>query len=161
MKIRSLVALTALIAGLAGWTIANISFRVPAAHAAGGYTNASVKGTYGYTVQGQMGNSNPLVALGVLVADGNGGLSGSETVQTIGTYAEPQTFQGSYTVNNDGTGTMTLNYPAGPTDPNNPDAGPTPGAIVKYRFVIVNGKLTLKGVRADNRSFATADFSLQ
>ena len=161
MKTKLLFSLTALIAGIAGWGIASGSFRTQAAHAATGYSLASVKGTYGYIVQGQMGNNNPIVAIGILAADGIGGVSGTETLQTIGTYAEPQAFQGSYTVDRDGSGTLVLNFPAGAVDSAHPDAVPTQGATVRYRFVIVNNKVELKGVRADNRSFATASFSLQ
>jgi hypothetical protein len=151
----------AMVAGLGGWGLASGPFKMQTAHAASGYSAVSMKGTYGYTVQGEVGSSTPLAGLGLLVADGNGGISGSETLQVYGGGTQTQSFQGSYTVNNDGTGTIIINYPQPPVDPNNPDALPVQGQVARYHFVIVGGNAEIKAVRADNGTIATADFRLQ
>ena len=130
--------------------------------AASGFSIGTVKGTYGYVIQGQMGATR----LGLLVADGNGGITGSDMLQAFGG-AQSQPFQGTYTVNNDGTGTMTLNYPAlptqtlGPEDPENPTiVVQPPPPVAHYNFVVVNGH-TLKAISSDRNVFATGEFTLQ
>jgi hypothetical protein len=147
-----------LAAGIAGVS----QFHVRPARAASGFSLSSVKGTYGYMIQGQMGATR----LGLLTADGNGGISGSDIVQAFGG-TQTQPFQGSYTVNNDGTGTMTLNYPAPPAPPQPPQDpdNPTPvilppPPIAHYNFVLVNGR-TLRAISSDRNVFATGDFTLQ
>jgi hypothetical protein len=151
----------ALVAGFAGWGLSHGPFKVQAVKAANGFSAASVKGTYGYTMQGQIGTSTPLAGLGLLVMDGNGGLSGTETTQVYGVGMQTTSYQGSYTVKNDGSGTMTINYPTLPVDPDNPDAMIVPGVVARYNFVIVNGNAELKAARAENGTIAIADFKLQ
>ena len=151
----------ALFAGCAGWGFSHATFKMQSVKAASGFSAASVKGTFGYTLQCQIGTSTPLAGLGMMVADGNGGISGSETTQVYGVGVHTQVFQGSYTVRNDGSGTMVLNFPAPPTDPDNPDAVQLAGPIARYNFVIVNGLAELKAVRGDNGTIAIADFKLQ
>jgi hypothetical protein len=148
----------ALIAGIAGWSLAHGMHSVKAAN---GFSAASLKGTFGYTVQGQIGSTNPLAGTGLMVLDGNGGITGSETTQVYGVGLQNSQFQGSYTVNNDGSGVMVINYPAPAIDPNNPDAVPLPGVVAHYNFVIVGGTAEIKAVRGDNGTVATASFKLQ
>jgi hypothetical protein len=159
MKLYVYTLTAALAAGFAGWGLSQGSLH--SVKAAAGYSAASLKGTYGYTLQGQVGTTAPLAGLGLLVADGNGGISGSETTQVYGVGMQTTSFQGSYSVKNDGTGTLIINYPAPATDPDNPDAMPMPAVVARYHFVIVNGSLELKGMRGDNGTIATADFKLQ
>jgi hypothetical protein len=154
----------ALVAGIAGWGLSRGP--MSSVKAANGYSAASLKGTFGYTLQGQFGASTPLAGLGMMVLDGNGGISGNETTQVYGIGLQTTPFQGSYTVRNDGSGTMVINYPAlpaPPVDPDNPDASPMspPPAVARYNFVIVNGSAELKAVRGDNGTIAIADFRLQ
>src|SRR5437763_16869331 len=78
-----------LAAGIAG--ISQIDVRP--ARAASGFSISSVKGAYGYVIQGQMGASRQ----GLLTADGNGGIAGSDVLQAFGG-VQTQPFQGSYTV---------------------------------------------------------------
>ena len=154
----------ALVAGVAGWSLSRGSMK--SVKAANGFSAASLKGTFGYTLQGQIGTSSPLVGSGLMVLDGNGGVSGSETTQAYGVGMQTTTFQGSYSVHNDGSGTMVINYPAlpaPPVDPDNPDATPAapPAVVARYNFVIVNGSAELKAIRGDNGTTVVADFKLQ
>ena len=158
MKLYVCTLTAALVAGFAGW---GLSHGMSTARAASGYTAASMKGTFGYTLQGQVGQSTPLAGLGMIVADGNGGLSGSETSQVYGVGTQTTPFQGSYTINNDGTGTMTINYTVPQQDPNNPDVVLPPPVIAHYNFILVNGSTQIKAVRSDNGTAAVADFKLQ
>lgn len=156
----------ALLAGISAWSLANGSFSVRPAHAQEAYSAASVKGSYGYTVENAAGNSAPLVGVGLLVADGNGGLSGSETLQVYGTGNVVRTFQGSYTVNADGTGTMMLNYAAPAGSQTNASADEdnsfTPPVLsAGYDFVIVNNRAEIRGIRSENGVLTKADFRLQ
>lgn len=156
----------AMIAGISGWGLASGSFSVRSAHAQAAYSVESVKGTYGYTIESGAGKAAPQVGVGLLVADGNGGLSGSESVQTYGTGNEARTFQGSYTVNADGTGTMTLNYAAPAANPAVSDEEDTatftpPALSVTYQFVLVNNKAEIRGIRSENGALTKADFKLQ
>src|SRR6476646_9217204 len=117
----------ALVAGFAGWGLSHGPFKVQAVKAANGFSAASLKGTYGYTIQGQIGSTSPLAGLGLLVLDGNGGLTGSESTQVYGVGNQSTTYQGSYSVKNDGSGTLVINYPVPAMDPDNPDAVVMPG----------------------------------
>ncbi len=78
------------------------------------YSNASLKGPYVFTMSGQCvtGCSTRAVteALGVLAADGNGSITaGSLDVNAGGLYGgSPSTISGSYHVNSDGTGSLSL-----------------------------------------------------
>ena len=137
------------------------SLKPQSAHAANGYSATSFKGTYGYTLQGLIGANSPLSGVGLMVADGAGNVSGTETVQAYGSGTQTLSYQGTYTVNNDGSGSLVLTYPAPPVDPNNPDAMPAAPQVAHYNFVIVDSNLQLKGARSDNGTFVTADFRLQ
>jgi hypothetical protein len=157
MKTKIFVFVAVLLVGFAGWGLSH-GLTVKAAP---GFTLVNVKGTYGYTVQGTIGLSSPFAAMGVLTADGNGGISGTETSQVYGVGMQTNAFQGSYTVDNTGCGTITLNFPAPAQDPNNPDAPMLPGVTARYKFVIVNGMAEIRALRADNGTMATAEFKLQ
>ena len=76
-------------------------------------------GHYAFTGQGFVTNSNALPALtgafapvadvGVFVADGQGKLSGSDTISDGGQII-PRTFTGTYTINSDCRGTAALQF---------------------------------------------------
>jgi hypothetical protein len=160
MKTRLYVCAAILTASVAGWAFSHAL----SARADSGFTLASVKGIYGYTVQGSLATTTPMAAVGMMVADGNGGLSGTETQQIYGQGTQTAAFQGSYTVNGNGSGTMIVNYPAPPTPPQDPD-NPTPfvpqALSARYDFVIVNGIAEIKGIRSENGIIATAAFRAQ
>jgi hypothetical protein len=91
----------------------------PAAPAAtGGFTNASLKGTYAFTMSGSQndGIGTPIMRVGSFIADGNGGITGAVedvNITTNGTgLASFVQFEGapnsSYTIAQNGLGTVTL-----------------------------------------------------
>ena len=71
----------------------------------------TLNGAYTYTLRGgyigdQYGDVFDFAAAGRLVADGNGGFSGAETVSQGESISRANKFTGTYTVNDDCTGTM-------------------------------------------------------
>jgi len=78
------------------------------------FTLASLKGNYTYTLGGTvlgLPNGYSLYnEAGSFVADGNGGLTGVDDFMS-GTNLVSGTSTGSYTINDDGTGTMTIHAP--------------------------------------------------
>lgn len=85
-------------------------------------SNETLLGRYAFTGQGFLTNSNTLPALtgafapvadvGVFESDGQGKLSGSDTISDGGQII-PRTFTGSYTLNSDCRGTAALNFNSG------------------------------------------------
>jgi len=70
-------------------------------------TNASLAGTYGYTLNGWVLSSNgylPFADSGSITPDGNGNFSGSSTFSLNG-QPQSRTFSGTYTLNSDCRGT--------------------------------------------------------
>jgi hypothetical protein len=87
---------------------------------AGNFTLASLNGTYAFMTSGEVFTSNSLTAtpmsrVGSFIADGKGGISGGiEDVNSAGTPSGATTITGgSYTINADGRGTLTLNFQSG------------------------------------------------
>jgi hypothetical protein len=80
-----------------------------------GYTNASFNGTYVFTLSGQCVNScttpSVLQTLGTMTADGKGNITGGNWDLNIGgAYnGTPLSLSGTYTVNSDGTASVTVN----------------------------------------------------
>lgn len=64
--------------------------------------------TSGYSVDSD-GNTSPITEIGLLTMDGSGNVTGSSTLSVDG-YVMRRTFTGTYTVNPDGTGSVSL-YP--------------------------------------------------
>jgi hypothetical protein len=89
----------------------------------GGFTNASLKGTYSFTVKGFGFNANTLSAAnffiegGVFTADGNKNITAGtdDFVEAVAntTQAFTDTVTGTYSINSDGTGDLTFNFAAG------------------------------------------------
>ncbi len=90
----------------------------------GGFTNASLKGTYSYTLKGYGFNANSstvanfFVEGGVFTADGNGTITAGtdDFVEAVGstTQAFPgNAVTGIYSINKDGTGDLRFNFTAG------------------------------------------------
>ena len=84
----------------------------PIARAQGGCTVANLKGAYGLAVNGffydNEGSQGVYSSAGLAVADGNGGITGADTVNVDGSPTRGRQFTGTYTVNADCTGTMNL-----------------------------------------------------
>jgi hypothetical protein len=85
----------------------------------GGFTPASLSGTYAFATNGQAITSTsaeaPLSRVGSFVADGQGGIKGGvEDVNVAGSYTPAIGITGGgYTVGADGRGTLTLNLASG------------------------------------------------
>ena len=75
-------------------------------------SNASIKGTYGFSCEGTAGGL-PVAVVGAYTADGKGSSSGVETVSFNGTIIPGATFTDSYTVNADCTGSLMTTAPDG------------------------------------------------
>lgn len=77
---------------------------------------SSLGANFGYTANGEVydaqGNLYFLSAVGRAVGDGNGGLTGTETLSYDGSIVKRQ-FTGTYTMNTDCTGNVTLQYTDG------------------------------------------------
>jgi hypothetical protein len=102
MKKVAVLAIAALIAGGG------------AANAAGGFSLASLKGSYAGifsgTIPGTTGTET-ILGTGVFIADGKGHLKGRETY-TVGTTVCEATLSGTYTVGRDGRGTDAVTFTA-------------------------------------------------
>ena len=85
-------------------------------HAQTGCDLTSLSGAYGYGLTGyaydNQGNLYVLASAGRLVADGNGGVTGADTYSFDGSVGK-RTYTGTYTMNTDCTGSVTLQLSIG------------------------------------------------
>ena len=80
-----------------------------------GFTNADVRGPYGFSLEGTIITVGPVAAVGFFVADGNGNLTdGVRTISVNGSVLH-QTFTCVYTVNPRGTGSAECTILSGGT----------------------------------------------
>lgn len=87
------------------------------------FNNASLKGSFALSFAVAVGSSNGSISYtagnGVIQADGNGNLSGSESYSdTDGGVCSGLTLSGTYTINPDGTGLAVFKYGVNNPDPN-------------------------------------------
>jgi hypothetical protein len=105
-KASAVLALVALAVLIGTFTIQ------PVARAQSGCTVANLKGAYGLAINGffyyKDGSQGVYASAGVAVADGNGGIRGTDTVNIDGTPTRGRQFNGTYSINNDCTGTVNL-----------------------------------------------------
>jgi hypothetical protein len=84
----------------------------PVARAQSGCVISSLKGSYSLAVSGFFYDTDGVQGVyssaGLVVADGAGGVTGTDTVNIDGTPTRGRQFTGTYTVNPDCTGTMNL-----------------------------------------------------
>jgi hypothetical protein len=84
----------------------------PVARAQSGCTVASLKGSYALAVNGffyyQDGSQGVYGSAGVAVADGNGAITGTDTVNIDGSVTRNRQFTGTYTINTNCSGTINL-----------------------------------------------------
>ena len=80
---------------------------------AGQCSNASIKGTYGFSCEGTLVGVGPLAAIGVFTADGNGHGSEVETLSVNGEISQGVFRTDTYTVNADCTGSFVSTGPDG------------------------------------------------
>jgi hypothetical protein len=92
----------------------------PVVRAQGGCTNATLTGAYAHAMNGFFyysdGSQGVFAAAARTVADGNGGFTGTETVNFDGTPQKAQAYTGTYTVNSDCTGTASFKDSNGTVD---------------------------------------------
>src|SRR5262249_22273438 len=102
----------------------------PVARAQSGCSAASFKGAYGLAVNGffydTAGNQGVYSSAGLVVVDGNGAITGTDTLNLDGAPTRGRQFTGTYTVNADCTGVMNLKDAKG-------------AAIANMDMVITNG----------------------
>jgi len=73
---------------------------------AGECSNASIKGTYGFSCEGTVVGVGPLAVVAVFTADGHGNGSAVETINVNGDIFQGVPFTVTYTVNADCTGSF-------------------------------------------------------
>src|ERR1700730_14592523 len=62
---------------------------------------------YGFAINGT-NSGNPFTAVGQIATDGNGTLAGNETISDNGSLGNPASVLGTYSINSNCTGTMTI-----------------------------------------------------
>ena len=84
----------------------------PVARAQSGCSIATLKGAYGLAVNGFFyysdGSQGVYSSAGTAIADGNGSITGTDTVNIDGTPTRGRQYSGTYTINNDCSGTINL-----------------------------------------------------
>ena len=123
-------------------TILSVSFCLSEFAYAEGFTNASLQGNYAFT--GSAGSK--AVVLGVATADGNGNFSAPVIQRVWNKQRAEVTLEGTYSVNEDGSGTMTATL-AG-------DSGED--AVGEADFVIKRAEV-VDGVKLATEIFAVQD----
>jgi hypothetical protein len=106
-----------------------------------GCSNTTVKGTFAYTITGSTSNTpppltGPFGGVGRQTYDGNGHVSGTQTVNLNGNILR-QTYTGTYTVNPDCTGSITLVVDI------------PPGLVTHSDFVIDDNGNEIRSVETD------------
>jgi hypothetical protein len=123
-KVSALLALVALTALIGTFMVQ------PVVRAQSGCTVANLKGPYALAINGFFyyndGSQGVYASAGVAVADGNGAISGTDTVSIDGTPTRGRQFNGTYSINDNCTGTVNLTDAQGKS-------------IVNMDLVIANG----------------------
>jgi hypothetical protein len=107
---------------------------VPPMHAQPTCTDASLHGSYGYSFDGTVIGIGPAAGSGVITFDGEGNLSGADTLSLNGTII-PRTLTGTYAVQANCTGSVTLEV--------------STGDIFHLAFVIVDSRRELRFIQTD------------
>jgi hypothetical protein len=144
-RVATLVILTGILVG--GSVVALRLISMPKVQAQDSCTTASFQGAFGYTFTGLTGfNALPFAAVGRLVADGQGSLSGVETDSSNGDIFQ-RTYTGTYKVNPDCTGSEVSidNF----------------GKTVKCDFVIVAGGQEIQVIETDRNTVVVGNLKHQ
>jgi hypothetical protein len=111
---------------------------------------ASLNGAFGYSLKGSWYDSQYYVYLigiaGRMVADGNGAITGADTFNFDG-YPGKRQYTGSYTVNDDCTGSLVFTT--------------SDGSTYNFDFVIFNDGKEASVVQTDNSYIVTGDLKRQ
>jgi hypothetical protein len=95
------------------------------------YSNASFKGTYGFSA---IYGANAAIGLGIAVSDGRGNFKATQTTNMGGQVIKSE-ISGTYVINPDGTGSATVSF-------NNPDGTMQKG---NFFYVVLVAKETNSG----------------
>jgi len=115
-------------------------------------TNASLVGPYGYLLQGnliQQGGIVPYADMGSLTADGKGNFSGTGTESFAGTIEQGTSITGTYIVNSDCTGSVSLAY------------GGQVNITFHFNLVILNNGQDIRLMQTDSGSIVSGVAHLQ
>jgi len=93
------------------------------------FSETSVRGSYGFSFQGEIVGIAPVAAIGVLEADGNGNINPASRTININGVPITETFTCTYSVDPNGTGSAVC-----PIDDPQPGAPP----VETFDFVLVN-----------------------
>ncbi len=109
----------------------------------GELTNRSIKGTWGFSISGTflppaVPEPAPVVAVGLMDFDGNGGCSIPATANVGGSSFSTATVECAYTVNPDGSGSVTAVFPG--------DPDPIP---LSLSIVVVDRKREIRFIRTE------------
>jgi hypothetical protein len=113
-------------------------------------TNASWEGNYGYRLTGERiggANPGPRAAVGKIISDGHGNLSGTETKSNSGAILQGLTFTGSYTMLADCTGTGVVTI--------------SDGDVRNFNFVVVEGSEEIIAIQTDDGRVTTVTATKQ
>ncbi len=107
-------------------TIARISFGLllavvllsaaPSAQAGASFTMASAAGSWGFTDNGTVLGIGPRTAVGIFTLDKHGNLTNGVATSSLNGVVAAETFSGTYTINPDCTGTVSVNIYSGSTE---------------------------------------------
>jgi hypothetical protein len=112
----------------------------------------TLNGTYALSVEGTAG-SQPVVSLALLSLSQSGAVSGTEVVHGPGVLNK-YAVQGSYSLNSDGTGTMSLTSQA------NSDDSSSAAAVVENYQILVSKTKDVTAIRTDNGYYTIGQMSL-
>jgi hypothetical protein len=109
IKMKVGFASAILVVALTALAFNRLASIIPQAHAEESHacTNQTLVGRYGFTGEGFSGPPAPVADVGTLVSDGEGKISGSDTLSSGGQVIF-RTFTGTYNVSSDCTGAVAL-----------------------------------------------------
>lgn len=127
--------------------------KMPSVHAQTGCDLSSFTGAYGYNLNGYVydnaGNLYLIASAGLIVPDGSGAITGSDTYSFDGTIGK-RTYTGTYTMNPDCTGSATLQITVGNAT-----------GSVHGDFVAVNNAREINFVQTDANYILSGTFKKQ
>jgi hypothetical protein len=136
----------------AGLAVATLLTALPAA----AQTLDSLKGSFVVSEQGFVSNNIPMAGLGLITLDGVGGVIGIETIQNGGNTVVVK-ITGTYAVNSDGSGTVSLLLILPTTD----DNGDNVTMTANYKFFLTKTGTELRALRSDTGTSVLSTLSRQ
>lgn len=113
------------------------------------YTNLSLKGAYALAETALPTSGGAVAAIGMLTADGNGGVTGTAYLRASRFSSSAANVTGQYVINQNGTGSMVLSFAA-------PDATDSDVPLAR-QYDLVFTRRGLTGASTDGGVFSTID----